>query len=702
MKSQYDNDVNIRMASVSNTFDEGFRHHQAGRLSEAEESYRAVLAQQPDHPQALHLLGVVQHQLGRHAEAVELIRQAIALDGDVAVFHSNLSTALGGLRRFEEAAAACRRALEIQPDFAEAYANLGIALIALGQPEHAVDAFHTALKLQPANVEVARNLGTALMKIPARVNEAILVLRRVLELKPNFAEAGNDLGCALKYAGQLEAAVAAFRRVLEIRPTHAGAYNNLSTALRSLGRLGESLAACKRAVELQPDLAEAHSNLGIVLTDIGELDPAFAAFQRALELRPSHAADHSRILFGMQYRPGVTPAELARAHVEYDQRHAAGFRSQWQPHRSSYDPQRKLRVGFLSGGLGLHPVGYFLVGLLENIDRSQFEVVCYSDRTRKDAMTARIQALAAEWHDVFHFRDEQLTARIRQDQIDILFDLDAHASGERLLVLARKPAPIQIAWAGYTGTTGLAAIDYLLADRWHVPEGADIHYREKVLRMSDGYICYYPPTYAPKVSTLPAERTGFVTFGSFNQPTKTNRQVVSLWAQVLKRVPQSRLLLKYRGFDDASIRDPLLRAFADEHVGADRIALQGKSPHLDLLAEYGRVDIGLDTFPYSGGLTTCEALWMGVPVVTLPGETFAGRHSLSHLSNVGLSETIAGSEDEYVERAAQLAADAPHLAALRSTLRQRMAASPLCDASRFARNWEQQMRSVWRKACGGR
>jgi predicted O-linked N-acetylglucosamine transferase (SPINDLY family) len=245
-------------------------------------------------------------------------------------------------------------------------------------------------------------------------------------------------------------------------------------------------------------------------------------------------------------------------------------------------------------------------------------------------------------------------------------------------------------------------MDYLLADRWHVPEGMESHYSEKILRMPDGYVCYQPPSYAPDVSPLPAEKNGFVTFGSFNQPTKTNRDVISLWARVLKRVTGSRLLLKYRGYDDAAIRDRVLRMFAIEGIEAERIEMHGKSPHPNLLAEYQRVDIGLDTFPYSGGLTTCEALWMGVPVVTLPGATFAGRHSLSHLSNVGVTETVTSDEQEYLDCAACLAADLPRLAGIRRSLRQQMAGSPLCDAALFARNWAGQMRAIWREACANR
>jgi predicted O-linked N-acetylglucosamine transferase (SPINDLY family) len=317
-------------------------------------------------------------------------------------------------------------------------------------------------------------------------------------------------------------------------------------------------------------------------------------------------------------------------------------------------------------------------------------------------MAARLKAAVSAWHDVFQVRDDELAERVRQERIDILFDLDAHAGRERLLVFARQPAPVQVTWAGYVGTTGLAAMDYLLADRWHAPEGTDAYYREKILRLPDGYVCFEPPAYAPEVAALPAVRNGFVTFGSFNQITKTNAQVISLWARVLERVPGSRLLLKYRGFDDPALQAAFVRMFADKGIASERLELQGKSAHSDLLATYQRVDIGLDTFPYSGGLTTCEALWMGVPVVTLPGATFAGRHSLSHLSNVGLTETISLSEQEYVNCAVRLASDLPHLATIRRTLRTKVASSPLCDAPRFAGNWSVQMRDIWRNECANR
>ena len=342
-------------------------------------------------------------------------------------------------------------------------------------------------------------------------------------------------------------------------------------------------------------------------------------------------------------------------------------------------PRRRLRLGFVSPDFCQHPVGFFLIRALENLDRREAEIVCYNDRAAKDRLTSRFQAAASLWRDVLGWNHERLAAQIRDDKIDILFDLAGHTAHNRMLTFVRKPAPIQITWIGYEGTTGLSAIDYLLADRYMVPEAAEAYYREKVLRLPDCYLCYDPPEDAPAVSALPALRSGRVTFASCNNLAKINAEVVAAWAEILRRVPRARLLLKYRGLEDEGLRARYLDLFAAQGIAADRLDIEGWSPLGELLARHDGIDVALDPFPFAGGVTTCNALWMGVPVVTWPGETFASRHALSYLSTVGLTETIAGSREEYVEIAVRLAADLPRLAAIRAGLRQQMAASPLCD-----------------------
>ena len=474
---------------------------------------------------------------------------------------------------------------------------------------------------------------------------------------------------------------------LELKPDYAGVHNNLGVALIAMGNLDEAVACYRRALELKPDYVEAHNNLGTALKDQGKLDEAVACHRRALELKQDNVIAHSNLLITLQYRTGVTLAALAEAHAEYDRQHAAALLAAIPQHAKVRDCRGRPRLGFVSPDLRRHPVGSFLIRVLENFDQDQLEAICYSDLIVKDDLTHRFQAAATEWRDVFGMSDERLAEQIRADRIDILFDLAGHTGYNRLLVFARKPAPIQVSWIGYEGTTGLAAMDYLLADHLMIPEGSERHYRESVLRMPDGYLCYDPPETAPPVGPLPSLKNGFATFGSFNNLAKITPEVVSVWAEILRGAPTARLVMKYRGLGDQTVRDRYHEFFAAHGVDSQRLDLLPWSSYADYLATYHQVDVTLDPFPFSGSTITCESLWMGVPVVTCPGETFASRHSLSHLSIVGLTETIAQDLDEYVEVAVSLAGDLPRLAVLRAGLRERMAASPLCDGKRFVANF---------------
>ena len=486
---------------------------------------------------------------------------------------------------------------------------------------------------------------------------------------------------------------------LQVQPDLTEAHNNLGNVYHGLGMVSEAMDCYRRVLQQRPDYVEAHNNLGNAFRDLGQMDGAVACYQRALELKPDFAEVHSNLLLTLQYRFGVTLSELAVVHAEYNRLHAAPLRTARTQHVNDRDPHRRLRVGFVSADFGRHPVGYFLIRALENLDRGQCETVCYCDRMIKDDLTQRFQAVATTWRNVSGLSDRRLTEQIVEDRIDILFDLAGHTGHNRLLVFARKPAPLQVTWAGYVGTTGLEAMDYILADRHEIPPGAEGHYCEKVLRMPDGYVSYDPPSSAPSVVPLPALERGYVTFGSFNNRVKIDPQTVEVWAKVLGRVPHSRLILKYKGMSDKSLVTGLVEEFARYKIDPGRLECLGWSAHPALLSEYNRVDLALDPLPYNGGLTTCEALWMGVPVLTCPGETFASRHSLSHLSNVGLTDTIARTLDEYVELAVTLARDLPRLASLRAGLRHRMAASPLCDGKHFAASLMHVVRDAWREWC---
>jgi protein O-GlcNAc transferase len=718
---------------VGQTFAMALEHHQAGRLPAAKELYRQVLQIDPRHADATHLLGVVAGQMGDHADGAEYIARAIELAPGQGDYYLNLGEAYRALKKFPEAVASCRRAVELMPDdgsahhnlgnalkdngqfeeavpcfrravqltphFADAHFHLGAALQELGQFQEAFASYQRVIDLEPNVAETCFRLGDALMRMGQLVG-AIACLRRATELEPDHGEYHNILGCALKDRGQVDEAIACFQRAIELEPNRAEAHGNLGTALQDKGRFPEAISSYRRAIELKPDLDMAYNGLGCVLKEQGQLAEAMGCFRQALEAAPDRVSARSNLLFAMQYQSGVTPKQLAEAHQEYERLHAEPLRSTWRPHDNLRDPDRPLRLGFISPDLHQHPVTSFLIRVLENLDRNECEIACYCHHHLGDKTTARLRAAVTTWRDVLGHTDQQLANQIRADGIDILFDLAGHTGGNRLLVFAHKPAPIQIAWIGYEGTTGLSAMDYLLADRYVLPEGAEMHYCEKVVRMPDGYVCYDPPEAAPTVGSVPALEKEYVTFGSFNNLVKISPEVIAVWAEILHRVPKSRLLLKYRGLGEETVKRRYLDLFVGAGVEPDRLDLLPQSAYADHLAAYGQVDIALDTFPFSGSATTCDALWMGVPVITWPGETFASRHSLSHLSNIGLPDLIAHSRDEYIAMAASLAGDLPRLAVLRAGLRDRMAASPLCNGRQFAANFMPLLRDLWRQWCG--
>jgi len=648
------------------SLDLGLRHHAAGRLPEAETVYRQILQADPGHPIALQLLGVIAHQQGNNDLAVDLIGKAIA----------------------------------IKPDYADAYYNLGVALKELGNLDEAIASYRKALAIQPDYAATHNNLGVALNE-RGHIPEAIASYRKALAIKPAYAAAHNNLGNTLKELNNLDGAEASYRMALATEPAYAEAHNNLGNTLKEQGKLDEAVACFEEALVLKPAYADAHNNLGNAFKELGRLGDAVASCTKALAINPDYAVAHSNALLIEQYRRGHTARSLYQLHCRWDEQHGLPLRASWPVHLNTVDPERRLRIGFVSPDLGRHPVGYFVVGLLENLPKDEIETIVYCD-CPEDDLTARIKAAADVWFDIRRYSDDKLAPMISADVIDILIDLSGHSANNRLLVFARKPAPLQVSWAGYVGTTGLSAIDYVISDSYSTPADEEQFYREKVIRMADGWLCYSPPDYAPAVAAAPFKDNGYVTFGSLSNPAKINTDVVAAWARILGGVAHSRLLLKYKGIDFKTNRERLTRLFEAHAIDRSRITFEGRTPHAEALARYNDIDIALDPFPYSGGLTTCEALWMGVPVITLAGETFASRHSLSHLSTIGLPELVAFAPDDYVRLAVALAHDGDRLDGLRANLRTKMAASPLCDGEKFGQGFAVLMRDIWRDWCSAK
>jgi len=633
--------------------------HAQGRFAEAEASFRKLLQDDPGAADAIAGLADVLGDAGRHAEAEPLYRSLLARgSADAACFY-NFGNTLRLQRRPEEALALYLEAARLDPGLALAHYN-------------------------------AANL----LKETGRLAEAEAAYRRALEADPGFVEAHNNLGATLADLGRLADAAASYREAVRLRPTHALAYNNLGNVLRETGAHEEAEPLYRRTIELRPGLAEGWNHLGNSLLDLGRLEEAERAYRHALEISPDLARAHSNLLLLLNYRPDIGPASL-RAEAErfgLAVGHARATPGQGGRRRAD----GRLRVGYVSGDFRVHSVAFFFAPALDHHDRSRYEITCYQCSPRSDAMTAALRRRADRWREAWRLDDEALAGAIRDDGIDILVDLSGHTSDNRLPVFARRVAPVQVTWLGYPGTTGVPAMDFRITDALVDPAPrADAAHTERLARLSRAMWCFRPDPQMPGVGPLPSAGRA-PTFGSFNYLPKLNQAVLAAWARILAAVPGSRLLVT-RVPGSASARR-ILDAFAAHGIDAGRLELHGILDRRDLAQVFGRVDVALDPFPYAGTTTTCEVLWMGVPVVTLAGATTAARSGVSLLSAVGLEACIAADLDAYVKTAVQFGGDRDRLAETRSTLRERFAASPLRDEAGFARALESAYEEMWRSA----
>jgi predicted O-linked N-acetylglucosamine transferase (SPINDLY family) len=453
------------------------------------------------------------------------------------------------------------------------------------------------------------------------------------------------------------------------------------------------------ALRLQPNFMMARLNKGNVLAALGLRGDAIASYQQALRLKPDYDVPHSNILFCLN-ETETDPEVVFREHQAWNVQHALHLAST-HAFANTIDTDRRLRIGYVSPDFRRHSVAYFFEPLLAHHDTTRFETICYSDVSHPDAVTQRLEALACRWQPVHNLNHEQLAEKIRADGIDILIDLAGHTSNNRLLVFARKPAPVQVTYLGYPNTTGLTAIDYRLTDNLADPPGTtDQWHTETLVRLPHGFLCYQPSDNTPPVMPLPSASSGKITFGSFNAQRKVTDKVIALWARILNAVPGSRLMLHNKALSDTRNCELLASQFAEQGIAREKLEMLGWLPSAaDHLALYRQIDIALDTFPYNGTTTTCEALWMGLPVITLAGHTHPGRVGASLLTQIGLTDFIATNHDDYAAMAVQWAGETENLARLRSNLREQMSASPLCDAASFAQQLESAYRSMWQQWC---
>jgi protein O-GlcNAc transferase len=673
-----------QMDLASRTVQEGIRlepmvadfHYLAGNLlsherrhDEAIACFERALALQPSHASALHNLGQAMRASGRLDGAVASFRKAISLNGNYGQAHASLAAALNEMGQLDEAIASCQKALAIDPGDVDALNNLGNAQQAQGLLPQAIETYNLAIKLQPGH-------GDAL----------------------------GNMGLALHAQGRYDEAVDYFRRALAIAPANALTHNNLGNTLQKQNRLDEAISSYERALAQDPGLAQAHSNIAGARHTQGEHALAIASWREALRIKPDFLDAWSNMLYALNFLPGCTPAQYLEEARKFGDAAASSARPWRNWPALAAEGERPLRVGFVSGDLRAHPVGLFLESIIAHLDYSRIELVAYSNFPQEDKLTARIKPAFVRWNSIVGMSDEAAATLVRSDVIDVLLDLSGHTAHNRLPLFAWKAAPVQASWLGYFSSTGVPGVDYLVADEVGVPQTCQAQFTENIWYLPDTRLCFTAPVFDDIVpGTLPALSNGRVTFGCFQNMIKLNDEVLELWGRLFRAIPDALLRLQSKQMSEPALREQLLVRL--EGVGIDRgkVTLIGPIDRREFLKAHRDVDIMLDTFPGTGGTTTCEALWMGVPTMTLAGDTLLARQGASLLSCAGLADWVAQSPAEFVERLAAHCHDLDALASLRSRLRAQALASPLFDAPLFASRFQlalEQMRRRRAEAVG--
>lgn len=667
--------------------------YNAGRYVELEGQARLLVEQYPGSGFAWKVLGTSLWVQGQGKEALPALYKATEFLPNDAEVYNNLGNALRDLGQFDSAVACYQRALELQPEFAEAHNNLGNALLDLDQLDNAVACYRRALDIRPRYAEAHANFGNAL-KYLGQFDNAAACYRRALEINPSFAEAKNNLGNTLKDLGQLDSAVACFRQALEINPNYAEAHANLGNTLKHLGQLDNAVACYQQALEIKPNLVEARNNLGYTLKDLGQLDNAAACLLCALEIKPDYFDAHSNLLFVLNHYPGHISSRHLEQARQFGRIAASKAGERFTSWNCAIRPDR-LRVGVVSGDLLNHPVGFFLEGILSQIDPVRIELIAYSTNHREDELTARIRPYFASWKQLFGKSDAVAARQIHDDGVHILLDLSGHTEHNRLPVFAWKPAPVQASWLGYFATTGIAEMDYFLADEESIPVDQREQFTESIWYLPDTRLCFTSPRLAPPVAPLPATSKGKITFGCFQNLSKVGNEVLTAWGEILAALPNSSLRMQCRQLGEPALAKQMLLRLQLHGIAPSRVELHGAVSRKDYLSAHAEVDIILDTFPYPGGTTTCEALWMGVPTLTLAGDRLLARQGASLLKAAGLGEWVTENTEDYIAKAITLSSDLPKLIALRAGLREQALASPIFDTIKFARNLEDALWGMW-------
>ena len=669
---------------------------QQGRLNEAQVGCRALLKKSPGNLDAHRLLGMILNQQGQFAEAVQHLKLLLQAGvGDVDTLQ-DIADALTASGQFAEALDYYAKAVTLEPKRAELHFNLGFVTQRLALHLQSAGHYGDALKLRPSWADAHYSLGNVLRDLD-RLVESEASYRGALQIKPDFADAHSNLGNVLRDLGRLEESEASCRRALQIKPDFAEGHCKLGNTLLDLGRLMESEASFRRALQIKPDFAEAHNNLGNTLSNLGRQVESEASYRRALQVKPDFAEAYGNLIFSLDFSESASVASCQAERKAWADRHAQ-LLYQNPVFLNSTNAQRPVRIGYVSADFREHSAARCFGSMLLHFDRQHYEVFAYSNSLIEDATTHRFKKSVTGWRSIVGKTDAMVVELIRRDQIDILVDLSGHSSGNRLLVFARKAAPVQItAWGHATGT-GMRAMDIFFTDEVMVPLEEQRFYAEAIHYLPNA-LCYSTDGALPSVGPLPVLEKELFTFGSLNRLSKLTDPTVALWSRILQAVPESRLMLKFGGLDDERTRAHIEERFDQYGIGKERLELQGATSWDLHMAAYNRLDIVLDPFPMNGGVTTLEGLLMGVPVVALRGRTIAARVSASILTTLGLTDWIAESQEDYVQLAVSKSKQIQELSCLRGALRDRVKKSVLGDPKAYVTAVEAGYQKIWQEWC---
>lgn len=643
---------------------QGLAYHQGGNMKAAKATYLEVLKKDTENAEALHLLGCLFDGQGNTAQAIKLLVRAVKSNPKSHAYFYNLANMHLRQGDAKEAIRCYREAIRIKPDYAMAHNNLGQAFAQTVQRSQAKASFLNAISIQS-----------------------------------NYADAHYNLGIELKIEGDLDSAISEFLRAVQIQPRFADAYCNLGGAYLQTQHLSQAVAAYTKAIEIEPTNFRNHTNLGAALLRMGRQQDAITSFQFALKLNPNDAPTRSNVILASSYTTSDATA-LQMLTEEWEQVHCLPLSKCIKNHSNKADPNKTLRIGFVSADFRNHAAAFWIEPLLSNLKSDDFELYCYSSNAVVDSTTERFRLYADQWIESAGVGDEALAERIRLDAIDILVDLSSHTEGHRLLMFARQPAPVQVSWFGFPISTGLKSIQYRITDTAIDPPGQTANfYSEELVHLNRFYASYRPDPTAPAVDVAPVSRNNFITFASLNSFAKITPQVLELWAEILSGIQNSRLIIQAAGLEDAALAQQIYRVFAEHGVSGDRLILRGWTPMSGFLRMGQEADIALDPFPFNGGVTTCHTLWMGLPVITLCGQSAASRVGKSILSNLGLSDLVAHNLEDYKAIAQNLARDRARLSMLRASMRSRMESNGLLDGASLCAEARIAFRDMWRTWC---